>query len=140
MLTHLSIADRPGAAPPDGPPAPNPDPVQCVFAYWQRAMHKPSARLDARRRAAIAARLKDGYRVHELQAAIDGCQASAWHQGQNDRHRPFNDLVLICRDGAYVEQFLELAQGQRQADAKLAEFLNGGEPSRTLEGDFHVVR
>ena len=142
VLTHVSIADRPRAARPTGP-TPEvgcADAVQCVFAYWQRVMNKPSAKLDAKRRAAIAARLKDGYRVSELQVAIDGCRSSAWHQGQNDRQRPFNDLALICRDGAHVEQFIELAQGQRLSDAKLAEFLNGGQPSRTLEGDFHVVR
>ncbi|NEV64715.1 hypothetical protein [Thiorhodococcus minor] len=147
VLTHLSCADRRGGrTPPADAPCPSPsegghqDSVQAVFTHWQRVMDKPHARLDGKRRAAIAARLKDGYRVSDLLTAIDGCRASAWHQGQNDRQRPFNDLGLICRDGAHVEQFLELARTQRHADAKLAAFLNGGGHPRTLEGDFHVVR
>ncbi|WP_201096205.1 hypothetical protein [Thiocystis minor] len=121
------------------PPNPRPDLVQRVFAHWQQAMNKPRAKLDTKRRAAIAARLKDGYSVEDLLTAIDGCKGSAWHQGQNDRHRPFNDLSLICRDGAHVEQFLDLATGQRQADTELEVFLKGGQ-SCTLEGEFHVVR
>jgi hypothetical protein len=69
--------------------------------------------LDTKRRAAVAGRLKDGYPVADLLTAIDGCKASAWHQGRNDRQRPFNDLGLICRDSAHVEQFIELARGQQ---------------------------
>ncbi|MBK1717291.1 hypothetical protein [Thiocystis violacea] len=120
-------------------PTPCPDLVQHIFTHWQQAMNKPRAKLDTKRRAAIAARLKDGYSVEDLLSAVDGCKGSAWHQGQNDRHRPFNDLSLICRDGAHVEQFLDLATGQRQADTELEAFLKGGQ-SDTLEGEFHVVR
>jgi hypothetical protein len=69
--------------------------------------------LDTKRRAAVAGRLKDDYPVADLLTAIDGCKASAWHQGRNDRQRPFNDLGLICRDSAHVEQFIELARGQQ---------------------------
>jgi hypothetical protein len=119
--------------------APRPDPVERVFAHWQRTMNKPRAKLDAKRRAAIAARLKDGYTLDDLLAAVDGCKASAWHQGKNERQRVFNDVSLICRDGTHVDQFLDLAHGQRQADAKLNAFLNAGNRSQALEGEFHVV-
>ena len=82
------------------------DSVRQVFAYWQQVMAKPEAKLDAKRRAAIAARLTDGYTPTELQRAVDGCRASAWHQGHNDRGRAFDDIALICRDAAHVEKRL----------------------------------
>ncbi|NEX23921.1 hypothetical protein G3480_27360, partial [Thiorhodococcus mannitoliphagus] len=85
-----------------------------------------------------AARLKDGYTPAQLQRAIDGCRASAWHQGRNDRGRAFDDIALICRDAARVEQFLALAAGQHAEQAALEAFLNP-DPG-PLEGEFHVVR
>lgn len=153
VLTH-PVRDGQPSAPPSGahhtglatesvstdPAAGCIDPVLVVFRHWQQVMNKPKARLDAKRRAAVAGRLKDGYPVADLLTAIDGCKASAWHQGRNDRQRPFNDLGLICRDSAHVEQFIELARGQQAADAKLEAFLNGAAHPHTLEGEFHVVR
>jgi hypothetical protein len=112
--------------------------VQPVFAHWQQVMAKPQAKLDAKRRAAIAARLTDGYAPAELQRAVDGCRASAWHQGHNDRGRAFDDIALICRDAAHVEQFLALAVGQHAERAALEAFLNPD--ASPLEGEFHVVR
>jgi len=114
------------------------DVVQPIFAYWQQVMAKPKAKLDAKRRSAIAARLKDSYMPAELQRAIDGCRASAWHQGRNDRGRAFDDIALICRDAVHVEQFLALAADQHAEQAALEAFLNP-DPG-PLEGEFHVVR
>ncbi|NEV63998.1 hypothetical protein [Thiorhodococcus minor] len=123
---------------PEDPASMRADPVQAVFTYWQQVMAKPQARLDAKRRAAIAARLKDGYTPAALERAVDGCRASAWHQGHNDRGRAFDDIALICRDAPRVEQFLALAAGQHAEQAALEAFLNP-DPS-PLEGEFHVVR
>ncbi|NEX23704.1 hypothetical protein G3480_26125 [Thiorhodococcus mannitoliphagus] len=123
---------------PGGPVSARADAVQPIFAYWQQVMAKPQAKLDAKRRSAIAARLKDGYTPAQLQRAIDGCRASAWHQGRNDRGRAFDDIALICRDAARVEQFLALAAGQHAEQAALEAFLNP-DPG-PLEGEFHVVR
>lgn len=83
--------------------------VRAVFAYWQTALKKPGAKLDGKRRKAIAARLADGYTVEELQRAIDGCRRSLWHQGANERGRRYVDLELICRDAAHVDHFVEIA-------------------------------
>lgn len=142
VLTHMS---RDGPCSPPGAvasaPAPGSagsDPVQQVFAHWQQVMAKPQAKLDAKRRAAIAARLTDGYTPAELQRAVDGCRASAWHQGHNDRGRAFDDIALICRDAAHVEQFLALAAGQHAEQTALEAFLNPD--ASPLEGEFHVVR
>lgn len=135
----LSSAGRDAC--PEGPASARADPVQAVFAYWQQVMAKPQARLDAKRRAAIAARLKDGYTPADLKRAVDGCRASAWHQGHNDRGRAFDDIALICRDATRVEQFLALAAGEQAEQAEqaaLEAFLNP-DPS-PLEGEFHVVR
>jgi hypothetical protein len=38
--------------------------------------------------------------------AIDGCKASAWHMGENDRHKKFDSLGLIFRDAEQIEKFI----------------------------------
>jgi hypothetical protein len=80
-----------------------------VFDHWKQVMGKPRAKLDAKRSKAIAARLADGYDVEALCRAIDGCKASSWHMGVNDRGTRFDDLELICRDAAHVDRFLTIA-------------------------------
>lgn len=105
-----------------------------VFAHWQAVMGKPRAHLDAKRQKAIQARLKDGYSVDRLKTAIDGCAASAWHQGANDRNRPYNDIELICRDAKRVDQFIEMAHLARRDKRELDAFLN---ERQTIDGEFY---
>lgn len=82
--------------------------VSEVFDYWISVMGKPaSVKLNSKRRRAVQARFKEGYSVEDIKRAIDGCRASAWHMGDNDRKKPFNDLELICRDGTRLEGFAE---------------------------------
>lgn len=81
-------------------------PVEQVFAYWQSVMQSPRAKLDTKRRAAVQARLKDGYTVADLKQAIDGCRNSDWHMGRNKDGKVFNDLELICRDAGKVDGFM----------------------------------
>jgi hypothetical protein len=81
-----------------------------VWEHWRVTARHPRARLDKARRKVIVERLKD-YSVAELQLAIDGCAKSAWHQGENDRGRRYDDLTLILRDAEHVERFLEAARG-----------------------------
>jgi hypothetical protein len=80
-----------------------------VFEHWCAVMDKPRAQLDSKRCKLIGARLAEGYDVETLCRAIDGCRASLWHQGANDRGRKFDDIALICRDAQHVDQFLEIA-------------------------------
>jgi hypothetical protein len=87
--------------------------IEEVFTYWQQAMGKGTATLTPQRRDKIRIRLKDGYTVEQLQAAIDGCRASPHNMGDNDRSRPFNDIELILRNGTNVEKFMELAPAHR---------------------------
>lgn len=84
---------------------------QEVFEYWQQELNHPRAKLDAKRDKAIKARLKDGYTVSDLKAAIDGIQKSAHHMGENDRNALYDDIELICRDGPHVDKFIKLANG-----------------------------
>lgn len=74
-----------------------------VFAHWQTATKRPRANLDAKRLRLIRDRLKS-YSVEDLCRAIDGYARSAWHQGENDRGKRFDDLGLILRDSAQVEK------------------------------------
>lgn len=78
-----------------------------VFDHWVYMLGKNAARtvLGPGRRRVIERALAL-YDEDTLMLAIEGCAASAWHAGQNDRGRPFNDLELILRDEPHVERFL----------------------------------
>lgn len=84
------------------------DAAEQIFQHWQHVFNKPRARLDEARRKIIKVRLADGYTPQDLQDAISGCYLSEFHQGDNDRGRKFNDLGLILRDAAHVDNFIEL--------------------------------
>ena len=138
---------RSKAAPPTpearaAPPVPRPDtpPVPAavgeVFQHWQAVMRHPQARLDVKRRKAIGARLKEGYSVDQLKQAIEGCKASPWHQGQNDRHLVYDDIGLICRDAQRVEAFIARVAGQTAQQAELDAWVNEG---ACIEGECRHV-
>lgn len=84
--------------------------IRQVFDHWKTRLNHPKARLDEKRKKAIRGRLADGYSVAELKTAIDGCRASPFHQGSNDRGKVFDDLDLICRDAKHVEQFIAVVE------------------------------
>ena len=83
--------------------------VSEVFDYWKTKTRHLQAQLGHKRRQAVLGRLKQGYTVLDLKSAIDGCAKSRFHQGENDRGQVFDDLSLICRDEAHVDQFLAIA-------------------------------
>lgn len=92
-----------------------------VFAYWQTVMGKPKAKLTGDRERRVKARIREGYTVDDLKAAVDGCKASDFHMGRDAKSegKVFDDLELICRDGAHVERFIasgrDSARGLRPA-------------------------
>lgn len=96
----------------------NPEDVVRVFEHWKVIMDHPRAKLDLARARVIRARLADGYTLEDLCMAVDGNAASAWHQGENDRHTVYDQLSLILRDGEHVERFM--AAGE-QAHKMLAQ-------------------
>ena len=97
------------------------DQVLDVFRHWQKVHDKHQCRLTPTRRKLIRSRLQDGYTVSNLKAAIDGCKASPYHQGDNERSQIYNDIELICRNADKVEQFMSYhdnAIKQRNAERR----------------------
>jgi hypothetical protein len=96
--------------------------VSQVFNHWQRVMHKPRASLDEKRRNIIRKALAH-YTVTDLCLAIDGCNASAWHMGDNDKGRKFDGLDLILRDAGKIDAFMAMrdAPPPRQRPLTVAE-------------------
>lgn len=83
--------------------------VSAVFEHWTAVHAKPRAKLDDKRRALIRKALRLGYEVDDLKAAIDGCKASPFHQGDNQDGRVYDDLGLILRDASKIDNFISLA-------------------------------
>jgi len=84
-----------------------------VYEHWLSVMEKPRAFLTDARKRKILKRLSEGYSVQDLKDAIDGCRASAFHMGENERGTIYNDLELICRNGQKVESFIARLQHNR---------------------------
>lgn len=77
-----------------------------VFEYWKQVMNKTDqTMLSPKRKKAIFARIKEGYKFEDFRLAIDSCFQSAFHMGQNDNQTLYNDIELICRTGEKLEQF-----------------------------------
>ena len=80
-----------------------------VFLHWAGSFKKPRARLDEKREKKIGAAIRMGYAVEDLCAAIDGCKASRWHMGENDRRRQYINIELIFRDADHIDDFMDRA-------------------------------
>ena len=93
--------------------------VESIFSWWQEVMNKPRARMDEKRRKAIAGRLRDGYTISDLCDAIAGCATSDFHMGRNDRETKYNDLELILRDACHVDGFIDRWEEIQGQDAVL---------------------
>lgn len=111
-------------------------PTARIFAHWVFMLGKRRAALGPGRRKAIE-RMLALYDEETLQLAIEGCAASAWHAGQNDRGRAFDDLELILRDEAHVERFAAEGEALRErAERDVARALQAGrDAERVVEID-----
>ena len=87
--------------------------VQAVFDAWVASTGKSRARLDEKRRRLIQRALKE-YPLEELLLAVQGWEVSDFHSGSNDRGKVYNDLGLILRDSAHIEEFVELSLNGRE--------------------------
>ena len=113
-------------------------PVTRVFRHWVLMMGKSAGRcaLGPTRRRVIE-RALGLYDEETLLLAIEGCAASAWHAGQNDRGKAFNDLELILRDEKHIEGFasdgeelrLRHERDQRRRASEQAAALDQGDPA-----------
>lgn len=83
-----------------------PDIIGELFVYWQRTCGHPQALPTRERRSKVKARLKDGYTPEQIRTAIDGAARAAFVA---DNGKRFDDLELICRTGAKLEDFIERA-------------------------------
>lgn len=81
--------------------------IDLVVAHY-RGLHR-AARPGKKEREKIRDRLHEGYTIDDLKGAIDGQHASPWHQGRNDRNKPYLSLELAMRDSTHVLDFLERA-------------------------------
>lgn len=111
--TSVDSDESSGSVPDEKPKPPRkqktPDGVDEVFDYWKSVMGKTGQTvLDGKRKARIVWALGQ-YGVETSKRAIDGCKASAWHMGENDKGQRYDDLTLIFRDASKVENFLEIA-------------------------------
>lgn len=116
MDQHVSTSAAPPpeqSAPPPEPPSrgkPRSDVLE-VFEYWRSKLRKSAAtQLDGKRRKRIEWALRT-YGLETVKRCIDGYAGSAWHRGENDRHKPFDDLELWLRDAKHVEEGLGYALG-----------------------------
>lgn len=79
-----------------------------VFDHWVWMMGKRAGMVafgpERRRKVAWALSL---YSEATLCLAIDGCAASRFHAGENDRGKAFRDIGLILRDERHIEDFAE---------------------------------
>lgn len=94
--------------------------IQAVFDYWRQIMGHERARMDAARQTVIRKRLADGYTVEDLMLAIEGCAASAFHMGENERGQRYDSLTLILRDADHVDKFMRAGETARRALAERA--------------------
>jgi hypothetical protein len=106
---------------------PKADVVAAVFDHWRAVMGHGRAQLDGKRRRRINAALKAGYSAGDLIAAIDGCKASAFHMGANDRSTKYDGIDVIFRDADQIDKFI--ANAPRNVTAAKAATVARTEPS-----------
>jgi uncharacterized coiled-coil protein SlyX len=121
------LADRVEDRTPESTGEKRPDPhdeaALRLFEYWREQCAKgPTTKATPERLRAVRARLAQGYSEATIRAAIDGAAADAY---ESESGRRFDDLTLICRNGAKLESFVERAGGaehvEKSNDPRLAE-------------------
>lgn len=83
--------------------------VRQVFESWIGSLGKDpdKYRLDNKRRSLIT-RALDQYSLDDVLAAVVGWKQSAFHRGNNERGKIYNDLSLILRDAEHIERFRDM--------------------------------
>lgn len=90
------------------------DDVRRLFDHWVFMLGKNPKRvaLGPERRKVINRALQL-YEVEVLEMAIEGCAASEWHAGENDRGAVYQDIELILRNECHIERFAALGERLR---------------------------
>jgi hypothetical protein len=92
----------------------DPESVAAAFSHWKMIMGHERARMDLKRAQVIRDRLRDGYSLEDLCLAIEGCAASAFHCGENDRGQRYDSITLILRDADHVDKFISIGEQARR--------------------------
>jgi len=79
--------------------------VDAVLSHY-RELH-PLARPGKKERSLIAARWAEGYSAKDLKDAIDGCHATPFNAGDNDRNAKHLGIAVIFRSSDQVARFIE---------------------------------
>jgi hypothetical protein len=109
--------------------------AEAVFNHWREVMDHPRAKFgkDDERIKKVIARLKDGYTVEDLKAAVDGCAKTPHNMGENERGQRYDGLHVICKNGDNVDRFMRTAanpdmtgfsSAARKTASAAAEWLN----------------
>lgn len=97
--------------------------IHRIYLHWcERTGRNPrQCRLTDDRRRKVRARLADGYSEQDIMRAIDGMSTDDFLRGENERAQRYDDLVLVCRDGATLERLRDSATSNVvESEAKLA--------------------
>lgn len=97
-----------------------------IFDYWKEKLNHSKAKLDKKRAGKIKIALGLGYSVEDLKLAVDGCAATPFNCGENDRNQRFDDIELILRDATHIESFI--------TNASLPTITSGNSKSSTMLG------
>ena len=98
-----------------------PTPAQHLTAYWANATGRNPNRvkLTGKRKALIRRLIEDGFDIDELELAVDGNQQSAFHQGDNEQHKVYDEFELIFRNAESVERFTGYLREVHAPNAKM---------------------
>jgi hypothetical protein len=83
------------------------DPIATVFDAWRESTGKHRAKLDDKRLRRIKSALRS-YSLADVLDAVRGWQHSPHHRGENEQGTVYNELDLLLRDAAHIEQFRDL--------------------------------
>ena len=92
--------------------SPNEEWVREVFDAWVVSTGRRDCHLTDGRREKITARLRDGYPLADLIDAVRGWKQDPWSERPRN-----NDLIVLLRNGAYLEKFRDLQRGAVTASA-----------------------
>jgi hypothetical protein len=99
------------------------NPVQTIFAFWQKVMASPKSAMDKKRRALIEVALQS-YQPADICKAIRGCSKSPHNMGKNERNTKYNGLNLILRDAEHIDYFMNLDSGSARPAAETVDEMN----------------
>lgn len=99
----------------------SPKDIVDIFQAWldSTGRDETRTRLDDKRKRIIQKAL-DLYPAADLVAAVQGWKQSAFHRGENENRKTYNDLSLLLRDAEHIERFRDLHRTASRRGSKRA--------------------